>query len=193
MYSMENETLLCFYLFSSSGRCASSCYFSQWFKNDQKGLSLFLIQVFPKLIKMVPFLDTWGLHFSTIPYFGIIAIFTHCKLSPFVVAYKCRRGICRVSEGSLGKRQRPLAFVCRTQPCHQILLLLTRTIALMNHTKKSREEEDQRPQKQSVCPCFPLAFPSSSQGTEYVVGKRASQQQQQQQQQSMEKNPLAAV
>ena len=77
------------------------------------------------------------------------------------------------------------AFVCCTQPCHQILLL-TRTIALMNHTKKNREEEDQRPQKQSVWPCFPLAFPSSSQGTEYVVGKRASQQQQQ-------KNPLAAV
>ena len=137
---------------------------------------------------MVHFPDTLSFHYSTITYFGIIAIFTHCKLSPFVVAYKCRRGICRVSEGSLGKRQRPLAFVCRTQPCHQILLLLTRTIALMNHTKKSREEEDQRPQKQSVCPCFPLAFPSSSQGTEYVVGKRASQQQQQ----SMEKNPLAA-
>ena len=150
----------------------------------------FFWQVFPKLIKIgSPFRYLGPPFLYYIPYFGIIAIFAHCKLSPFVVAYKCRRGICRVSEGSLGKRQRPLAFVCRTQPCHQILLLLTRTIALMNHTKKSREEEDQRPQKQSVWPCFPLAFPSSSQGTEYVVGKRASQQQQQ----SMEKNPLAAV
>ena len=80
-------------------------------------------------------------------------------------------------------RQRPLCVV--HSPCHQIL---TRTIALMNHTKKSRlwaEEEDQRPQKQSVWPCFPPCFPN-------LLLSRDRERASQQQQQSTEKNPCAA-